>query len=312
MPDKIPPAINLYHCEVEGTPPPDPVSSAVKKPLSWRGIIISFTISLALACWLGAIMRNQTTDGRREPCEFRNEFIAQGLLAYHEENQALPPAFVTQKEDLPNYSWRIAILPYIEWDQLTAVSKQYRYDESWDGPTNRTLPLPYNNANRENLFHCSADPSPVYETSYLAVIGPNTAFPGATSIGLKDIPNTVVEVPPLDPINAAHYPNMKSQPVYSGGASNTILFVESHNTGIHWMEPRDMPFADAIKPVNSANPPSISSLHPPARTKTHGAMVAFADGSVRWVSDGIDAKLLRSLIEVNNPDKPTEKWGYDR
>ena len=41
-------------------------------------------------------------------------------------------------------------------------------------------------------------------------------------------------------------------------------------------------------------------------------MVAFGDGNVHWVSDDIDTKLLRSLIEVNNPDKPAEKWGYDR
>lgn len=317
MPDEITPATNPYHCEVEGTPPPDQSPPAAKR--TWISVlrfnVVCFTIVAPLLWYLVSTVANYKSDGDRKDCAYRTSEIANGLLAYHEENQALPPAFLTQKDDLPRYSWRVAILPYIGWDKLTAVSKQYQYDESWDGLTNRTLPLPYhdanNNANRKNLFHCPGDPGPVYETSYLAVIGSNTTFPGVTGLRLPDIPNTVVEVPPLDPINAAHYPNMTSHPVYSGGASNTVLFVESHNTGIHWMEPRDMPFADAIKPVNSANPPSISSLHPSAHTDA-GAMVAFADGSVRWVGDEIDPKLLRSLIEVNNPDKPTEKWGYDR
>ena len=34
------------------------------------------------------------------------------------------------------YSWRVAILPYLEQNELY---KRYNFDEPWDGPNNRKL-----------------------------------------------------------------------------------------------------------------------------------------------------------------------------
>ena len=34
------------------------------------------------------------------------------------------------------YSWRVAILPYLEHNPLY---RQYNFDEPWDGPNNRKL-----------------------------------------------------------------------------------------------------------------------------------------------------------------------------
>ena len=78
------------------------------------------------------------------------------------------------------------------------------------------------------------------------------------------------------------------------GTSNTILDVEIANSGINWMEPRDLTFDEALRGINPKDGHGISSRH------EAGANVCFCDGSVHYVPNGIDPQLLRDLLEFND------------
>jgi prepilin-type processing-associated H-X9-DG protein len=75
------------------------------------------------------------------------------------------------------------------------------------------------------------------------------------------------------------------------------LLVEVHNSGIHWMEPRDLDASQMAMAIN-ANParkgviPGISSGHPGV------AQAAMADGSVRALPDDTPPATVRAMLTI--------------
>jgi prepilin-type processing-associated H-X9-DG protein len=130
-------------------------------------------------------------------------------LAMHNYNNAnghFPPAVLIGPDGKTPYSWRVALLPYIEQQELF---KQYNFSEPWDGPNNRKLldkiPPIYRAPNAEG------DPT---FASYFVPTGPDTLFPGHQGTQLSAIRD---------------------------GPSNTIMAVEARRP-IPWTKPEDIPF----------------------------------------------------------------------
>jgi hypothetical protein len=199
--------------------------------------------------------------------------IGDALLQYQAKHHALPAAYVPGADGRPAHSWRIAILPFLQVGNPEIESK-YRYDEPWNGPHNATL----HDKGLWWYYHCPSDPGTRSETSYVAVVGPRTAFPGWKGVRLTDI---------------------------KWGAANTIVVVETMQSGIHWMEPRDMSINDALRGVNAKPEPSISSRHyEQGGAASPGAHVALTDGSARWLSVDTDPKVLRQMLEIKVDEPP--------
>jgi prepilin-type processing-associated H-X9-DG protein len=196
---------------------------------------------------------------KRSVCARNLGEIAKALLQYELDHGQLPPAFIADKDGKPMHSWRVLILPYL--DQV-ALYKTYHFDEPWDGPNNRKLhsiPMP--------IYQCPSDGagSPT-TTSYVAVVGAGTAWPGATSTKLTD---------------------------FTDGPSETIMLVEMANSGIHWMEPKDLDFATIPLAFNPKSGKGISSGH------ASGVNVAFADGSVHFLADDLSPGVVRALLTIH-------------
>jgi hypothetical protein len=172
-------------------------------------------ILIAPAIFLGCLMsglllpaiQGARSAARRTVCSDNIRTIALALQQYHDAHGSFPPPYIADAKGNPMHSWRVLILPYLEQGNLY---KQYRFDEPWDGPNNRQL-----HSIVLSLFSCPSRPvnQPATDTNYVAAVGPKTTFSENGFIRMSDI---------LD------------------GTSNTILLVEVHNSGIHWMEPRDL------------------------------------------------------------------------
>ena len=133
---------------------------------------------------------------------------------YESKHGSLPPVAVTDKDGKPLLSWRVAILPWIEQDELY---QQFHLDEPWDSPHNLTLidrmPATFKVRSR----HVDQ----TQQTTYLQVFsGKGAPFELGRTVGLKS---------------------------FTRGMSNTLLIVEAGEPVI-WTKPEDLPY-DRNRPL---------------------------------------------------------------
>jgi prepilin-type processing-associated H-X9-DG protein len=164
----------------------------------------------------------------------------------------------------PMHSWRMAILPYA---MSQNVYQQYDYNQPWDSPANLAL------ARSFQPFYCvcpsAKQPSRSGLTDYVMVVGPKAATHGGEWTSLDEI---------------------------TDGTANTIVVVEIADSDIFWTEPRDLSLDEMTLQINDKSKPNISSHHP------HGAMVLFADGSIRFLDESMSTEELRAMLTASAGD----------
>jgi len=238
----------------------------------WSLIYLAMAV-LCLMCllWLPAVEAAKQA-GRRAQCSNNLHQIAAALYAYHQAHGSFPPAHIADKTGKPMHSWRVLILPFMELD---ALYKMYKFSEAWDGPNNKKLAMPV------PIYACPSNgPSwttPPFETSYVALVGPKGEWPSEMAM-----------------TNAA-----------DGEPSSLIMVVEVADSGISWMEPKDLPI-DALQAAETNSSALIpSSKHDPQSgfflTYDHsGFQAAMADGSVQFLPPGTLSKA--SMVRLNWPN----------
>jgi hypothetical protein len=199
---------------------------------------------------------------RRMACQNNLRQIGIALHNYHDTYGTLPPAYIADENGKPMHSWRVLILPFMEQEPLY---KQYRFDEPWNGPNNSKL------ANQFVSVYCCPSHYPSLGTSYVAIVGAHTAWPGEKALKLADLKD---------------------------GTDSILLVVEVHDSGIHWMEPRDFHVSQMAQTINAPHGQGISSEH------TRSANVVKADGAVRYLSNDTPAESLRSWIYIDDGTLP--------
>jgi hypothetical protein len=145
--------------------------------------------------------------------------IALAIHNYHDTYGHLPQDIV-DKNGKPLLSWRVAILPYIEQNNLY---KQFKLDEPWDSDHNKPLSevvIKVYTSPQAN------PPAPFGKTFYKGFAGPSTMFEPGKKLKLTDV---------------------------TDGLSNTIMVVEAGEP-IEWSRPGDIPFDPKKAPPKLALP----------------------------------------------------------
>jgi hypothetical protein len=137
----------------------------------------------------------------------------------------------------------------------------YRFDEPWDGPHNVQL------AGRIGEFYRrrGLNSNEPFHTSFVAVVGPETAWPGAESRSKQNIRD---------------------------GSSHTILLVEMAESGIPWMKPEDLNFDRMTFQVNEGYRKGPGS-------KVSGARALLATGRVLELPDHFSPTTLRAMLTID-------------
>ena len=137
------------------------------------------------------------------------------------------PQDIVDKNGKPLLSWRVAILPFIEQQNLYNL---FKLDEPWDSKNNK----PLSQAIVKVFLAPGADLPPKHEwglTNYLAISGPDAAFEPGKKIKFTDF---------LD------------------GTSNTIMVIETAEL-VPWAKPVDYKF-DPKKPLPKIVPVGIQKV----------------------------------------------------
>ena len=225
------------------------------RPLRRRAVFATYAVVAILVALLVPSVEHAREAARRSSCNCNLKQLGLALQNYADVYKCFPPAYVTDAKGNRMHSWRMLLLPFLEQKPLY---EQYDFSEPWNGPHNRLLAdkIP-------PVYGCPSDdlrgPGQV---SYLAVTGPGTVWPGNRCATFGDIKD---------------------------GTSNTLIIVESVGSGIHWMEPRDLPFEALAKGINANQGLGVCSRHDGV------AEVSFCDGSVKPIGASVSARTLGAL-----------------
>jgi RNA polymerase sigma factor (sigma-70 family) len=249
--------------------------------------------------------------------------LKQIMLAIHNYHDAYThlPADIRDKDGKPLLSWRVAILPFLDQDNLF---KQLKLDEPWDSEHNLKL-LAYMPA----TYRVGIEPKDATHTYYQAFAGPGTplhpaipgrgpgggpgvgpgmrrpGFPGGDQPGLAPpggIPGAGFAAPGGPPGAAGGPGAAPGQPGaglwmevgphvriadITDGTSYTLGVVEA-GPPVPWTKPADLPF-DPAKPPPKLAGPFGNALH-----------VATMDGAAYALKRNIDPGVLTLLIVMND------------
>src|SRR5262249_24089587 len=136
---------------------------------------------------------------------------ALGMHEYHNQKNALPAAAITDKAGKPLLSWRVAILPYVEQDNLY---QQFKLDEPWDSEHNKKLldKMPPIYRLTQPAGQEMKNPPPT--THFRVFHGKGAAFEDDKGLTFAS---------------------------FTDGTSNTILIVEATDA-VPWTKPDELPF----------------------------------------------------------------------
>ena len=241
---------------------------------SWARLALIVACFVVLAGLLMPAINSADEARRRDSCPNNLHQIAMALHAYHQANGCFPPAYIADRNGKPMHSWRLLLLPHMDLGDLYNL---YNFTQPWDGPKNKMVfdtPI--------RVYLCPSDPngraSRFPQTSYVAVVGPNTAWAGEKPRKLTD---------------------------FGKDASHTIMLIEVTNSGISWAEPRDLSL-DTLG-ATDGSPPLLALTSDHGRREeffftydyVSGVNVAMADGSVRFLRTGNRSpEELRRILQI--------------
>jgi hypothetical protein len=233
-----------------GTLPLGPLASANSlvggSPAS-TGVLVALLLPAVQAAREAAQRANASNN-------YRSIMLA--MLNYETANRRLPAPAIVDKAGKPLLSWRVAILPFLEQQELY---QQFHLDEPWDSKHNKQL--------LARMPEVYGDPSlpPV-----VAGAGLTTAqLPMGKGTAFRDLATS----PKMDAI--------------TDGTSNTAAVIEvSRDRAVPWTKPVDHEF-DATKPLDG-----LGHATRPGQM----FFISFFDGSVHTFDPSIDPDVIRAVM----------------
>jgi hypothetical protein len=249
------------------------VSSSIERRV-WitRALLFVLVVAFFVACLLPAISTSRRVSHLAH-CKNNLKMIALALHSYHEAFGAFPPAYIADSHGKRMHSWRALILPF-----LGDNTGQYKFNEPWNGPNNSKLLV-----RTPDVFGCPSQidraTNPAAVTNYVAVVGEDTAWPGAEG-------RTFAE--------------------FGGNAANTILVLEVIGQAIPWLEPRDVTVDEAVEMLTETDPEKAGVHRREGFFYDEVYMdrnVAMADGSVPDFGTSVSPDQIRSLLTTDGSAK---------
>ncbi|VTS06571.1 DUF1559 family PulG-like putative transporter [Tuwongella immobilis] len=237
------------------------IRAAITLPGGKSGTVV-MTTALAAGFLLPAV---QKTRAAAQSMAMSNNFKQVGLAMHNYESAYgyFPAAAIRDAKGKPLLSWRVAILPFIEQDNLY---RQFKLDEPWDSEHNKKLiPL------MPSIYLHPMRPETENGKTHVCVfVGDASTMKGIKVATLFSDPrgNRITNV--------------------TDGTSNSFMVAEARDPVI-WTRP------DMELEVQPGKPlPKLGGGMPGK------ILVGFADGSVRWILDNVSDDVLRQYIGIND------------
>jgi hypothetical protein len=244
-----------------------------KTEFSWTAVLSVVSAFGILVALLLPAVRQSREIGRRERCVQNLVEIGQSLHRYYHAHGHFPLPNIKNQSGQELYSWRVEILPDLEYG---TIYDQLKKEEPWDSPHNQNLL----DKNRQDYgcsiseYWCPNDPNKVNSSSYVSVIGPGTAWHEDKPINLVDLPD---------------------------GGKYTVMLLEMLNRNKNWGQPDHLTVDELTEQLGTEEGRNTLSGHSTI------AFVLFADGSVWRVTKEMPIPLWQKILagEAKSIDSET-------
>lgn len=219
-------------------------------------------IGVGVALLLPAVQQARTA-ARRSQDKNNLKQIGLAFHNFHDVYRHFPAAASVDAKGKKLLSWRVHILPFVE---AAPLYEQFHLDEPWDSDHNKKLieKMP-------EVYASPHDPELTAKgkTRYVAPRGKGTMFEG-------------------DGKTEGNVPQGKSVRDILDGTSNSIMIlVAKPDAAVIWTKPDDLEI-DFKNPLKSLSGSALQGFH-----------ALFGDGTVRFISDNINADVMKALLTIN-------------
>jgi Protein of unknown function (DUF1559) len=194
---------------------------------------------------------------RCSTCVFHLKQIGYGLQIFDDANGSLPPAYLCDEKGKPIHSWQTLLAPYMghySWRNRNG----YSLKEPWDGPNNsRVLSRPFRECQCASV---DVDNPSRMTVDYVAVVGPDTMWPGRDRVTL-------------------------------GGNKDKILLIEMPDSDYRCLEPRSPTVEEFMAKIKSPTGKGIRCIHP------NGLAYLTVGGEVDRFPPDTDPETIRKLLK---------------
>lgn len=210
--------------------------------------------------------------------------IGLAMHNYHDVHRRFPPQAIRSKDGKPLLSWRVAILPFLEQNDLY---RQFRLEEPWDSEHNRRL--------LDKMPQVYADPltkAARAEPGLTAFLAPLTRQPPEVHVPLAESERrrATDAQRPREPVAIFDVPDGAPISWITDGTVNTILVLKAApEAAVPWTKPEDW-VLDEQQPLKHLFPEEGGKY----------GLVLFADGSVRVLNKNIPVDAFRLLLWMND------------
>ncbi len=211
LPDRIPPGVAVL---TRGVAPSMLHPSRILTAVVCGGLALG-GIGLATRTKSHAVAAQAPRDDSARARAESMDHIKMILLALHNYNQVagrFPPAAIARADGTPLLSWRVAILPFLDQQNLYS---QFHLNEPWDSPHNKPLI-----ARMPDVFATPSSPAAPGTTRIRGFEGPGAMFDGPRGVAIQDV---------------------------TDGTSNTLMFAAGREA-VPWTRPDELSVA-AGKPL---------------------------------------------------------------
>ncbi|MFM9964270.1 MAG: DUF1559 domain-containing protein [Planctomycetaceae bacterium] len=219
-------------------------------------------IAVGVALLLPAVQQARVA-ARRSQDKNNLKQIGLAFHNFHDTYNRFPAAASVDAKGKKLLSWRVHILPFVEG---SALYDQFHFDEPWDSDHNKTLieKMP-------EVYASPHDPELAAKgkTRYVAPRGKGTMFEG-------------------DGKMEGNIPQGTRIRDFLDGTSNSIMIVVAKpDAAVIWTKPDDLEI-DFKNPLKSLSGSALQGFH-----------ALLGDGTVRFISDNINADVMKALFTIN-------------
>lgn len=263
-------------------------------------------VALAAVATMGVVsIAGAREAAKRAQCVNNLKQVALALHNYHSTYDSFPPGTVGDRTLPPDrrLGWTVTIFSLISqglsliidlmhgWDLPANLRPQFRCT-STDGDT---PPVTTSAMDCGGMLQCPAHQVPASSTAPVP----------ADYVGITGLGNDSAGLPLGHPrAGVFGYDRATSFGDIKDGAFNTMLLAETTTAGGPWTAGGPA----TIRGLDPNRQPYIGSGRQFGGTHRGGANVAFADGSVRFVVDTIDPKVLEALSTVAGGEQGYPGW----